>query len=311
MNKHWKLEFGLSELWMTTAYLQPARYACGRKAKLKMRCVPHSLSLLDRSLGQEVDPTVFWSQVTVSSQPCKEESNSNLKAVERLTDILASAQPGIWTAYLGSPWARVSAMADLGFSKMKKVLILKVEDTAQLRWAHVANRGEERKAHRHVQVLHKAVKLRCQEIDKEMAILGKFLEKVKRSTGHLTQSHQHGWCDGNLPEKAPLRKRYWAPLLRVTFFLLDGITSGTSEHLLPLCPSTAITLWRIPMKEPMSLPNTRPLKKMLGKKMGFVFWRSEMRLDMSFKERSPLFLSAAWAFTMSSSNFVNSSQDPP
>lgn len=140
----------------------------------------------------------------MSSQPCKGELNSNLKALERLTDILASAQP----AYLGSPLARVSAMADLGFSKVKNGLILKVEDTAQLRWAHVANRGEERKAHRHVQVLHKAVKLRCQEVDKEMAILGKFLEKVKRTTGHLTRSHQHGWCDGSLPEKEAPKKRY-------------------------------------------------------------------------------------------------------
>lgn len=172
-----------------------------------MRCVPHFLSLLDRPLGQEVDPNAFLSQVTVSSQPCKGELNSNLKAMERLTDILASAQPRTSPAYLGSPLARISAMADLGFSKMKNVLILKVEDTAQLRWAHVANRGEERKAHWHVQVLHKAVKLRCQEIDKEMANLGKFLEKVKRSTGHLTLSHQHGWCARSLSEKEPQKKR--------------------------------------------------------------------------------------------------------
>ena len=59
-------------------------------------------------------------------------------------------------------------MADLRFSKVKNVLILKAEDTAQGRWTHVASCGEERKAHQHTQVLCKAVKLRCQEVDKEM-----------------------------------------------------------------------------------------------------------------------------------------------
>lgn len=57
-------------------------------------------------------------------------------------------------------------MADLRFSEVKNVLNLKAEDTAQLWWTCVANYGEERKAHQHMQVLCKAVKLRCQEVDK-------------------------------------------------------------------------------------------------------------------------------------------------
>lgn len=75
----------------------------------------------------------------------------------------------------------------------------------------------------------------------------------------------------------------------------------------PLLSLSEESLW----KSRMSLPNTRPLRKMLGNQMSFVFWMWEMRLDMSFKERALLSLSAAWAFAMSCSNFVNSSQDPP
>lgn len=144
----------------------------------------------------------------MSSQLCKGELNSNLKATERLPGILAIAQPTASPVYLASPLLRVSAMANLRSSEVKEVLILKAgETTQQLRWAHVANRGEERKAHWHMQVLHKAVKRRCREIDKEMAVLGKFLEKVKTSTGHLTHTCQRGWSDGSLPEEESQKER--------------------------------------------------------------------------------------------------------
>lgn len=93
----------------------------------------------------------------------------------------------------------VYATADMRFSKVKKVLILKVKDTVQLKRAHVVNCREEKKAHQYMQVLHKAIKLRCQGI-KQMANIGKFLEKLKTSTGHLTQSCQRRWSDGSLPE---------------------------------------------------------------------------------------------------------------
>jgi hypothetical protein len=75
-------------------------------------------------------------------------------------------------------------MDELRVGKVKKGSILKAKDTPSLRWAHVANCGEERKAQKHIQRLYKAFKLRCQEIDKEMASLGKFLEKVKTSSGN-------------------------------------------------------------------------------------------------------------------------------
>lgn len=143
----------------------------------------------------------------MSSQHCKGELNSDPKATESFPDILASEQPGASPAYLGSPLSRVLAVADLRFSKVKGVLILKAEDAAQMRWAQVVTHEEERKAQQHEQVLHKAVKLRCREIDKETAILGKFLEKVKTSTGRLTQSCKHGWNDGSLPEEQSHRKR--------------------------------------------------------------------------------------------------------
>lgn len=137
----------------------------------------------------------------MSSQPCKGELNSNLKATERLPGSLASAQPSASPVYLASPLFQLSAMANPRSSNVKEVLILKGEDSAQLRWAHMANRGVERKAHWHMQVLHKAVKRRCREIDKEMAVLGKFLEKVTMSTGHLTHICQCGWSDGRLLEE--------------------------------------------------------------------------------------------------------------
>ena len=98
-------------------------------------------------------------------------------------------------------------MTHLRFSKVKEALILKVEDTAQLRGVCVANHGQEREANQHMDVLHKAIKLRCQEVDKDMAILAKFLEKVQMSTGHLTESCQHGWSHRNLPEEQFQRKR--------------------------------------------------------------------------------------------------------
>lgn len=60
----------------------------------------------------------------------------------------------------------------------------------------------------HMQLLHKAIEHRCQEIDKEMDTLGKFLEKVKTSTGHLTQSCQHEWSDRSLPKEQSQRKRH-------------------------------------------------------------------------------------------------------
>ena len=77
-------------------------------------------------------------------------------------------------------------------------MILKVEDNAQLKWAHMVHCGKERKAHQHIQTLQKPIRNSYQEIDKERALLGKILEKVKISTDNLTQSYQHGWSDGNL-----------------------------------------------------------------------------------------------------------------
>ena len=41
----------------------------------------------------------------------------------------------------------VCAMADMIFSKVKEVLILKAKDTVQLKQAHVVNCGEEKKVH--------------------------------------------------------------------------------------------------------------------------------------------------------------------
>lgn len=58
----------------------------------------------------------------------------------------------------------VCAMADMIFSKVKEVLILKAKDIAQLKQAHVVNCREEKKVHQYMQVLHKAIKPRCQEI---------------------------------------------------------------------------------------------------------------------------------------------------
>ena len=92
-------------------------------------------------------------------------------------------------------------MTHLKFSEVKAALILKAEDRAQLRDTRVAGCGKDRKAHQHLHVPHTAVKCRCQEIDKDMAILVKFLKKVKMSNGHLTQRYQHGWSDGSLPEE--------------------------------------------------------------------------------------------------------------
>ena len=66
----------------------------------------------------------------------------------------------------------VYATADMRFSKVKEVLILKAKDTVQLKRAHVVNCSEEKKAHQYMQVLHKAIKLRCQGI-KQMANIGK------------------------------------------------------------------------------------------------------------------------------------------
>lgn len=91
-------------------------------------------------------------------------------------------------------------MADLRFGKVKKVLILKAEDTedtAQLRQAHVASRGEERKATSMCRY-PQAVTLRCPEVDKEMAILSKFLEEGRGPL--VTGLSQHGWSDGRTQE---------------------------------------------------------------------------------------------------------------
>ena len=41
----------------------------------------------------------------------------------------------------------VCAMADMIFSKVKEVLILKAKDTVQLKQAHVVNCREEKKVH--------------------------------------------------------------------------------------------------------------------------------------------------------------------
>lgn len=230
-----------------------------------MRYMPCSLTLLDWSLGQEVDPTVLWSEVTVSSQPYKNELNSNLKTTERLPDILAIEQPGTPSA-LWSPLSRVWAMAHTRFSKVKDVLILKAEYTVQLRWAHMVSCREE-KAHQHMQLLHKAIEHRCQEIDKEMDTLGKFLEKVKTSTGHLTQSCQHEWSDRSLPKEQSQRKRHWLPLPRATFFLFDGVTSGIHEHLLFLWFSMFITFWRTPWES----SKYQALEENAGKPDGICF----------------------------------------
>lgn len=258
---------------MTTKCPQPVGWACRRKAEARYEVRAHSLTLLDWNWGQEIDPTVIWSGVTVSSQPCKGELNSNLKATESLPGILTSAQPSASPVYLASPLFQVSAMANPRSSNVKEVLILKGEDTARLRWAHMANRGEEKKAHWHMQVLHKAVKRRCRDIDKEMAVLGKFLEKVKTSTGHLTRICQHKWSDGSLPEEESQKESCWLPLPRATVFLLDGVKFGIHEHLLPLCTSLSVTLWRTPVAELYVTSNPRPLRTMLENRMKLVFWR--------------------------------------
>ena len=83
-------------------------------------------------------------------------------------------------------------MSHLRFSEVKEGLILKAEGRAQLRDTHVPSRGGERKAHQHLRVPHVAIKCRCQGIDKDMATLVKLLDEVKMSTGHLTQTYQHG-----------------------------------------------------------------------------------------------------------------------
>lgn len=140
----------------------------------------------------------------------------------------------------------VCAMADMRFSKGKEVLILKAKDTVQLKRAHVVNCREEKKAHQYMQVLHKAIKFRCQEI-KEMVNMGKFWEKLKRSTGHLTQSCQRRWSDGSLPEEE--WQRDWLPLPRVTFLLFGGVTSSIQRCLLLLHSSVFITLWRTAVEE--------------------------------------------------------------
>ena len=127
-------------------------------------------------------------------------------------------------------------MADMRFSKGKEVLILKAKDTVQLKRAPVFSCREEKKAHQYMQVLHKAIKLRCQEI-KQMANMGKFLEKLKRSTGHLTQSCQCRWSDWSLPEEEEWQ-RDRLPLPRVTSFLFGGMTSSIQRAFCfctPLC----------------------------------------------------------------------------
>lgn len=264
-----------------------------------MRYMPCSLTLLDWSLGQEVDPTVLWSEVTVSSQPYKNELNSNLKTTERLPDILAIEQPGTPSA-LWPPLSRVWAMTHSRFSKVKEVLILKAEYTVQLRWAHMVSCSEE-KAHQHMQLLHKAIEHRCQEINKEMDTLGRFLEKVKTSTGHLSQSCHHEWSDRSLP-RSNLRERDIDCLCQGPLSSCSMVWHLASMSTFYFCGPPCLLLSEEPHGK---APNTRPLRKMLENQMGFVFWGWEMRLDVNFKERPPLSLSATRAFEMSCSKFGN------
>lgn len=117
--------------------------------------------------------------------------NSNLKATEWLPKSLAREHPWASPTSLGSV-SLARAVTHLSESpevqRSEGRLDLKAEGRAQLRDAHAASCGEERKAHQHLRVPHMAIKCRCQGIDKDMAILVKLLDEVKMSTGHLTQT---------------------------------------------------------------------------------------------------------------------------
>lgn len=146
---------------------------------------------------------------------------------------------------------------------------------------HMHPCGKERKAHQHLRVPNMTVKLRCLEIDKDMAILIKLLEKVKTSAGHLTQRCQHRWSDRNLHEEWLQRKRLMSSS-RPTSFLFDGVTSDLPERLLLSCTYIFIIVWRAPWENYTSFPNTGPLEENAGKSDGICLLEVRKKVGCAF-----------------------------
>lgn len=69
--------------------------------------------------------------------------------------------------------------------RLQLIPIKKVEDTVSLRWARVANRGEEKRAAHEIKIIQRATALNCCDVEREKKALERVLEKVKTSTGYL------------------------------------------------------------------------------------------------------------------------------
>lgn len=73
----------------------------------------------------------------------------------------------------------------MGDHRVKKLSTKKVEDTMALRWARVVNRGAEARKSYDVQILQRAEKIRCHDLQREVQNLRKLLVKLNITSGYL------------------------------------------------------------------------------------------------------------------------------